>query len=238
MMNKQRQYPRLSITHSTGFTLLELMISISIFAALSILSYAGLHEIQKSQVAIENSMQSLGTIQKALRRFELDMSHQVNRHIYNASKTTVLSFTASDNPLLTVEFTRAGIDPQVNRVPSELMRVGYQYENDTLFRLYWPVLDRSDVSTATRYAILKNITKLQFIYYDDKKVKHTQWPPTNSSNATLSPTGVPIIEPPVAVELIFESKTSGTFRKLVPLNNYHHNNLSFTKTPNASGTKK
>ncbi|VAW73435.1 hypothetical protein MNBD_GAMMA12-3364 [hydrothermal vent metagenome] len=238
MMNRKRHTRCFSITRSAGFTLLELMISISIFAALSILSYAGLHEIQKAQIAIESSMQSLGNIQKALRRFELDMSHQVNRHIYSASKATVLSFTASDNPLLSIELTRAGIDPQVNRVPNELMRVGYQYENGTLFRLYWPVLDRSDVSTATRYAILKNITQLQFIYYDDKKVKHSQWPPTNTSNARLSPSGVPIIEPPVAVEIVFESKDLGTFRKLVPLNNYQHNNLSFTKAPVASGTKK
>ncbi len=216
-----------SSSRSHGFTLLEVMISISIFATLSILSYAGLNEIQKSQKIIETTMQSLSEIQRALRRFELDVSQQVTRAIYSANRTTVPSFIASDSPYQSLEFTRAGIDPQINRIPSSLMRVGYQYQNETLYRIYWPVLDRSDASLPTRYAVLKNITQLQLIYYDDKKNKHRQWPPANSQQQTAGFTGIKTIEPPIAIELIFTSKTVGKFRKIVPLNNYLHSNLRF-----------
>jgi len=210
-----------------GFTLLELMMAITIFSTLSILSFAGLNQIQKAQIATEKVMKSLADIQKALRRFELDLTHTVHRNIFNESKTTVLSFIASTEPFPTLELTRAGVDPLINRVPSSLMRIGYQYENETLYRLAWPVVDRSNASVPSRYPILKNISDLKMVYYDAKKGKHKQWPNRTSEKPTLSPSGVPIVEAPVAIEISFISKTSGKFRKLIPLNNYLHNNLRF-----------
>ncbi|VAW99042.1 hypothetical protein MNBD_GAMMA22-1414 [hydrothermal vent metagenome] len=200
------------VKNKSGFTLLELLIAMAIFATIAVISYSGLSSMLKTAKAVEIDANRLKEVQTAMLFMQRDLLQSVNRSVREeyGSFTKVLQSNDQGNVLL--EFTRGGRRNPANFLRSSLQRVGYGIDDDeNLVRYIWPVLDRSQDSKAVKQDLLKEVDNLQFRFLNASNTWAESWPPISSNNKT-----VPL---PLAVEISFDLKDWGRIKRLIVLPN-------------------
>ncbi len=166
-----------------GFTLVELVVAMGIFALLAALAYGGLRSVLQNQQYTAQRAADLARLQLAYRLLEQDMQQIVNRGIRN-------EFGDPMKPLIVVsgldqrlEFTRGGWRNPAGRLRSSLQRVGYEMREDRLIRKNWSVLDRAQDSKPREQELLDGIEEMQVRFLDNKDVWRKIWPPLEQAQA-------------------------------------------------------
>lgn len=124
-------------TKSAGFTLIEVIIAMSIFAIVAILAYSGLHSVIMSKTNTEASLERLQELQMTMLTLSSDLQQLSNRQAHDALGGTLHALSTQSSELL-IEFTRSGWRNPANLQRSSLQRVAYQLKDDSLIRIYWP----------------------------------------------------------------------------------------------------
>ena len=125
-----------------GFTLLELLVAVAIFAVLSAMAYGGLRNVIDNSQQTEIAMKRLQQVQLAMLKVSRDLTQLSQRSIrdeYGNSSNYILTGQGDD---IFIEFTRGGRRNPAEMLRSHLQRVAYKIEENTLSRLHWPQLDR------------------------------------------------------------------------------------------------
>ena len=147
-----------------GFTLLELMIAISIFSVISLLTIGGLSNALNTRTHTEESLQHLV-------RFQMFFSI-IDREIHQISKRPVRDEYGAITPAITsdtsvgvegLEFSHHGRFALAEQ--SRLQRVAYYLEDNKLIKKHWKVLDRVEDTQPVKQELLNNIEELSFAYY-------------------------------------------------------------------------
>jgi len=193
-----------------GFTLLELLIALAVFAVLSVMAYGILTTMLTTQRQTEEASEHLVAIQKTILNIERDLLQVTARSI--REETIVRNeLIGSEYGQYRLEFTRTG-HPNPGELPRGYQqRVAYGISEDeehNLYRYTWPTLDRTTTAEPHRGLLLKNVESLQLKFYDAAKEVHTSWPVDSNPHAT----GLPR-----AVEIILEFKDAGSLRRLIVL---------------------
>jgi general secretion pathway protein J len=201
--------PQRLLHKSSGFTLLELLIAITLFSIISAITYSGLKSVLDTERQTETHLSRLAKLQICLTLIERDIEQAVPRYVrdeYGDSKEPMLGAETSD-PFL--EFTRGGY-PNPTQLPrSNLQRIGYQLEDGVLYRISWQTLDRPPESTPLRTRLLGDITSIKFVYFDQQMKPSNQWPPSVPSGTNEQPSILP-----KAIEMTLELEKIGTIRRL------------------------
>ena len=92
---------------------------------------------------------------------------------------------------------------------SVLQRVGYQVEEDTLYRVQWPVLDRTQGTVPIRRPVLEGILALQVRFFDSQGNDTEDWPQLSAGEAPG------FASRPRAVEIVLELEDYGLITRLV-----------------------
>jgi general secretion pathway protein J len=121
-----------------GFTLLELLVALSVFALVSVMAYGGLRVVLDTRAHTDQVSRDLGELQVALTLLSRDLAHVVARPLrdVHGDPQAPLRFNVySDRPRLELVRTsdRAG-----------LQRVAWEIDESRLYRMYWSVLDGAD----------------------------------------------------------------------------------------------
>jgi general secretion pathway protein J len=195
--------PQKRIIHK-GFTLVEMLIAIAIFAVLSIMAYGGLNTILTTQAVLKTEMQRLREIQRTFLYLGQDLRQVVERHIRDPlAPAQQLNALITDNLYASkpfkLELTRTGYPNPLVLQRSHLQRVAYYVKDDNLYRYTWPVLDRAQDTLPHISRLCKNINDIRFLFYPRiKKQKSnnlsasttpepsTSWPPTNRTQQSAS----------------------------------------------------
>ncbi|MCU7810956.1 MAG: type II secretion system minor pseudopilin GspJ [Candidatus Thiodiazotropha sp. (ex Notomyrtea botanica)] len=192
-----------------GFTLLELMIAIIIFAIIATFVYAGLDVVLDTKHQTDEHLDRLSKLQLGLHLLQRDIEQSVNRPIrneYGDSQPALQSGGLSD---LLLELTRGGYANPMKLTRSHLQRVAYQLEDEALYRITWPTLDRAQDSKPRRQKLFDQIKSIELVYYDQAMKKQTTWPVQNTGNQS---TQTPAL--PKAIEVIIELDKWGKLRRL------------------------
>lgn len=165
------------MTHSTskwghGFTLLELLIALSIFALIAMMAYGGLLSVLQVDAHIATTTQQLTRLQLTFQRFQQDITQLIYRPIRNEYGDSVPAIQAT---MQQIEFTRAGWRNPLQQARSQLQRVNYVVEKQTLWRTYWQVLDRTRDTQPQRTALLPDVTAFKLRFLDDQTLWHDEW---------------------------------------------------------------
>lgn len=217
--------PARALGRQRGFTLLEVLVAIAIFALISAMAYSGLANVLRVDEHINKERATWRELSLLYLRMEEDISQACPRPIRNAygMPQPALKGQQTDTRALgepALEFTRGGIflplptEPQPTAsqakrpVRSDLQRVAYRLNEGNLMRLTWPDLDRAPQSRPQETIVLKDVTEFQLRYYDRKTGWVDQWP--------LGPPGVPVglTDLPSGVEVRLVLKTRGEFKRL------------------------
>jgi general secretion pathway protein J len=105
-----------------------------------------------------------------------DVEQAVERSIRDEFGSTLPPLVGSQSTTL-LEFSRTGLRNPSQVARSHIQRVGYRYEDDVLYRLSWPVLDRAQDTEANEYQLIEGINEVEIRYLDDNRDWQDQWPP-------------------------------------------------------------
>lgn len=193
----------------SGFTLLELLIAITIFAIIVTFVYAGLDVVLDTKHQTDEHLDQLAKLQLGLNLIGRDIEQTVDRPIRNEYGDSQHALQTGGLSGLLLELTRGGFANPMKLARSELQRVGYQLEDETLYRITWPALDRAQDSTPRRQKLFGGVKGIELNYFDQAMERHTQWPPQEGSGQNQTSSALP-----KAVELILELDKWGKLRRL------------------------
>lgn len=192
-------------SHQQGFTLLELIIAIAIFAVVSVLTYSGLNSVIQTSQVTEESADELRQLQLAMVFVQRDLMQIVPRQVNNGSGQASEAFLSSQGNSL-LEFSRGGNPNPANTLRSGLQRVRYIIEDEKWLRLSWNKLDRTDGEEAQRQLLLDKVTNLSFRFMNSQKQWQDTWQKENISGR--------VIELPMAIEMNLEHTQWGEIQRI------------------------
>jgi general secretion pathway protein J len=192
-----------------GFTLLELLVSMAIFAILSAIAYGGLHNIIISKEHTEAQAKRLVELQTAFMFIGRDIEQTIGRSVRDGYGDVRPALQGGEFGSELMALTRAGHTNFLQIPRSNLQRVAYQYEDDNLYRLTWPMLDQDFSQEPQKRLLLKSVIKVSLRYLDDKFNWQDQWP---AGFEEVSPSLLP-----KAVELNLEFEDIGKIRRVFRL---------------------
>jgi general secretion pathway protein J len=188
-----------------GFTLLELMIAISIVAVIGVVALTGLSRAIRQQEFATGQLERWREVQFAMRMIVQDLSQVHPRVIRDETGVTFqASFDADPLSQFALEFSRGGWSNPAGFPRGNVLRVAYDIEDDTLVRFYWPVADRTLATPPTRFELLTGIVRMNVIFIGADGNEYTEW----GVNGQLT-------ERPRAVELTLELEDYGEIWRLI-----------------------
>lgn len=198
-----------------GFTLLELMIAVAIFALLALATYQMLESVLRTDKTTRLHEQRLRELSRGIWAFERDVLQVLARPIrdgYGDPQPALSGEEYGSASSIAVEFTRSGWRNPAGQLRSELQRVRWQLVGEQLQRRYWLVLDQSVDSSSRVQNVLSGVSELRLRYLDEDGQWHSQWPPLAGSESEKSLTLLP-----QALELTLQHNHYGLLSRFLRL---------------------
>lgn len=190
-----------------GFTLLEVLVAISIFVLIGLGSNRVLSTIINTRDITESRTEQFIKLQRAFVVIERDLAQFTNRTIRDELGDPLAALLIGTN-LYNLEFTRLGWRNPTAAPRSNLQRVAYQLLDGELLRHYWLVLDRAEDSEPVTQKILTDVEDFRVTAFSAEGEATYLWPPDDDN---------PGLEIPTALELIISIERIGEIRKVVSL---------------------
>ena len=162
---------------SQGFTLLELLVAVAVFAVLSAMAYGGLRNVIDNSRQTDASMQRLQRVQLAMLNISRDFTQLAQRSIRDEYGNSVNYILSGDGGDIFIEFTRGGRRNPAELLRSHLQRVAYKLEENKLSRLHWPQLDRTQEMQPYDSVLLEDVENASIRFLDVANEWHNTWPP-------------------------------------------------------------
>lgn len=200
-----------------GFTLLELLIAIALFALLGLATYRMLEAVLRSDEVVRAQETQLRQLGRAVWRLEQDLLQAVPRPVrdgYGDEQNALVGQLSSFEGGAALELTRSGWRNPTGLLRSNLQRVRWRLSGDSLERLYWTVLDRDLDSEPRVQRVLDDVTELRLRYLDAENSWHEEWPPFDFGRGNPEEQARRL---PVAVEVSFDHLRYGTITRLLRL---------------------
>ena len=189
--------------HARGFTLLELVAALAIFAMMSVMAYGGVSALITTREGLDVSYERLQNWQLATHRLRLDLTQVRERPVRDEFGDVQPALHEPEEGRL--ELTHGGRRNPLGQPRSTLERVAWFLDTDgSLIRQSWLGLDRAQSEKPLRTTILEDIETLEWRFLNSDDTWVEDWPP-----AQLAGTLPQDLPPPRAVELRIESKRLG-----------------------------
>ncbi|NJN51896.1 MAG: type II secretion system minor pseudopilin GspJ [Gammaproteobacteria bacterium] len=157
-----------------GFTLIEMLVALGIFALLGLISSQLLTRIIDVQDAVGARGERLAAIQRAMDLVQRDVLQAANRTVRDELGDELPALRVS--PDLPLEVTRLGQRNPLELPRSDAVRVAYAMRDGSLVRLLWSVLDRANDTLPVAQVVLSDVDALEVTVIDSSGNEHAFWP--------------------------------------------------------------
>ncbi|MBL8202460.1 MAG: type II secretion system minor pseudopilin GspJ [Chromatiales bacterium] len=195
---------------SGGFTLLELLVAMGIFAIIGAMALGGLNAIVDQSTQTSQQTDRLARVQRAVRLMTNDLGSLQPRVVRDQG------LIEGESPLVTegidfkVRGSRGGWrNPAGLPFRGTLQRFQYRVEDGKLYRDYWPVMDHLLQDQPRRTELLDGVTDLRIWYFDAENERYDRWPPPRAD--------VPGGSRPRGIQLILELDDWGEIERWVEI---------------------
>lgn len=192
---------RLARPH-VGFSLLELLVAMAVFAVIALLAWGGLDTLARNHHVLAAERTRLGVLQQAIGQLERDLRQAVARPARDASGLDLPALLGQPSAL---ELTRLAPSSGWQSPLPALERIAWRCSDGELQRQRWAVPDRAPNTASARETRLRGVTDCQWRYLD--RVPSASWPPRGAALERL----------PRAVELRFTLDGFGELRRVIEL---------------------
>ena len=212
-MSQCQRLPATSINkRSAGFTLLEVLIAIAIFAFLALGTYRMLASVLASDETTRRHELQLRELQRAFAVLEQDLAQVGPRPIRDAFGEPRPALVGDAEPAA-MEFSRLGLRNPLGAPRSAWQRVRWELLGSTLQRSYWTVLDQAVDSQPLPQKVLTEVRSLELRYLDSQGNWQTEWPSAQDDGDSKSR----LEQVPRAVEIRLEHARYGLLTRLLRL---------------------
>lgn len=196
-----------------GFTLLEMLIAMAVFAVMSVVAYQGLRAVLMADHVVRGQAQQLADLQVTLSVLERDLAQVVDaavRDEFGDSLPSLRLRAGGEHQLL--ELVRAGAGGE-----QRLRRTAWQITERGLERRLWPGVDIVDVDSMRVRSFAELVDKQQQLGMDSAFHFVVRTPTgLDRTNAWPLPNADPqSSDLPVAVELVLDIPGLGEIRRLM-----------------------
>lgn len=171
-----------STANRLGFTLVEMMTALAIFGVIGLMATQILTGTIRVGETTRERGESLSDAQRAMDIIGRDIMQLTRRTVLDELGEATDPVVVSGTSLL--ELTRVGWQNPLGKSRSEVQRVAYVHRDDTLIRLFWPVLDRAPGSEPIAQVLLKGVGEASFSVHDDQGDRHGFWPLVEAEDET------------------------------------------------------
>lgn len=206
--------PRPGHDLTAGFTLLELLVAMAIFAVLGTMAVGGLNAVMSQQALAREDMEFLQDLQRTVRILADDLYQLHPREVRDIlGQEREAPLLADGTGDYVIRLSRDGWRNPIGTVPrSTIQRVQYRLEDDALIREHWPVLDPVLGTEIVENTLLENVDAINIEYLDDQLEWRSEWPPLQSASGP--PTG---FLSPRAIRFRIEIRGFGLIERLIEL---------------------
>lgn len=203
--------------YARGFTLIEALVAMFIFAFIGLGSYQILDQVILSQETNQAHSRQLASVQRVSWQLSRDFRQMVDRAVFDEDSVEIPALLHEGTDSL-IEFTRAGWSNPLQWPRSELQRVAYRidyhpehnnsdspfYNDESLYliRLFWRVLDRTQESRPAEQAMLGNVVDFRTRYWDAANEEWSETPVLAGGGTTLNR---PALPEAVEVSIVLET---------------------------------
>jgi general secretion pathway protein J len=181
---------------AAGFTLIEQLVAIVIFAVLSGIAYRALSVVLDSRRHIDRENHKWREVALFLARLEQDVATAVPRPVRDAGDAVAPAEAGTPVParmqdgLLVLTRTAFAAAPGATESPR---RLGYRLRGYTVELIMWTVLDQGPRTEPTVVAALRDVKQMEVRFLDRRGQWHAQWPPTGAGSPQRAvPAGVEV----------------------------------------------
>ena len=161
-----------------GFSLMELLVALVIFSAMSALAYGALSGVARMRTELARQQDDFAQLTRAVSIFERDLRQVAARPIrdnYGVPKPALIGTVDH------IEFTRFGFANPQSEARSNLERVLYEFDDKKIKRGTFAVLDRAPGTAPQLIDLRSNVKSLQLRYLDNKGRWLDSWPAQDST---------------------------------------------------------
>lgn len=157
----------------SGFTLLEIMIALAVFAILSSITASAMYHAFDTRARVDVQANQLNAIQLALTIIARDTEQVVERTVHSEDMRLFPPFVGQSSYL---EFTRGGlVNPNGIERRSTLQRIAYKCMNKKLIRRSWQSLDSPSHNHYQDKTLLDNLDECRFAYLANNRQTLPEW---------------------------------------------------------------
>jgi len=181
-----------------GFTLIELIVALSIFAVMSVLSYKGLTSLIQTKERVSVEDEKWQQLIVFFDRIELDLKQSVNRSITDRDGILEPAFIGRPNYAgdygAQLIFSRFG-DREQTGFLMDTRRIAYRLKDGAVELLIWPSTDAAPNSKPEIFKVLPHVVQIYFTYLTQDGRFVNEWPDRISVTDTSSyaPTALKIL---------------------------------------------
>jgi general secretion pathway protein J len=165
-----------------GFSLIELLVALAVFAALAAAAYGGLSGIARTRGALAERQDRLAAIVRAVSTFERDLRQAVSRPVRGNARGEIVPALAGTADR--IELTRLGFANPRAEPRSNLERVVYATDARKLVRGRYAALDRAPNSVPAATVLLDDVDALRLRYLGADGAWRDTWPPQSDDAQT------------------------------------------------------
>jgi general secretion pathway protein J len=162
-----------------GFTLIEVLVALAIFAIMSGIAYRGLGSVLDARSRIVEDNRKWREVSLVFAMMERDISAAADRSARSPDDLPLPSFDGNAPELSRVaaamEFSRMGDDGAPAR------RVAYRLNGSTLELLAYPSIDAAPRDTPAAYPLLTGVQSIATRFLDSSGNWQPRWPVLNTS---------------------------------------------------------
>ncbi len=164
---------------AAGFTLVEVLVSLALFALISGVAYRGLSAVLDTRARLEEETSKWRDLSTAFALFGQAVGSSIDRPARDERNRISASFTGVETPPRAgdtlVEFTRTGL-PGRSGALADLQRVGFALNDGRLVQYHWPVLDRAPRSHPSTTTLMEGVQEARVRFLDRQGGWHAAWP--------------------------------------------------------------
>ncbi|HSC78847.1 MAG TPA: type II secretion system minor pseudopilin GspJ [Chitinolyticbacter sp.] len=183
-----------------GFTLLEILVALIIFAVVALIAYRGLDQVAQVKLRLDHEAAYWRETNLVFDRIEQDLLQAIDRPWRDTGGVFQPALRGYQHPPLRGEAVLELV--RIDRVREDA-HLAYRRIDDRLELLRWDALDQPQRAEPMVHTLLTDVTRFEARFMDDQGAWQTVWPVPGGRDAL-----------PVAVELTFSRRQLPTVSRV------------------------